>query len=523
MDEPLWTFEEISAATGAPPPGSGSTRGVSIDSRTLEAGDLFVAIKGERADGHKFVEAAFERGASAVIVEAGYEGISPHPVPLPMGEGTPEQRSAIAIASPLPWGEGQGEGRDAVMARMGYDPSSARALFRTPDTLEALNALARAARQRADATVAAVTGSAGKTGTKEMLRVMLAQSGPTHASEKSYNNLWGVPLSLARMPRNARFGVFEIGMNHAGEITPLTHLVRPHIAIVTWIAPVHIEFFNSTADIADAKAEIFEGLEQGGAAILPESNEHFERLAAHARQHGATAVPFGEGAKGGARLLQFEPQAAGSKVTADILGSNVAFWLGVPGRHLAMNAIAALAAVKLMGGELEAAAAALASFEAPEGRGRRARFETPEGAVLIIDETYNANPASIAAALGVLGAIPRAEHPRRIAVLGDMLELGNAGPQYHAGVKGAVDSNDIDLVFCAGPLMAHLYAVLPEHKRGRLAGSPEELLPAVLEAVRGGDAVTVKGSLGSRMGPLAEALRLNLAKLPADKEAGTKA
>ncbi|MGO9485108.1 MAG: UDP-N-acetylmuramoyl-tripeptide--D-alanyl-D-alanine ligase [Rhodomicrobium sp.] len=515
MDEPLWTFEEISAATGAPLRASGVASGVSIDSRTLEAGDLFVAIKGEHADGHKFVEAAFERGASAAIVEAGYEGITPHPVPLPMGEGTPAQR---ARPDSLSHGERAGVRGDSPVT--GCDPTSTAALFRTPDTLEALNALARAARQRANATVAAVTGSAGKTGTKEMLRVMLAQSGPTHASEKSYNNLWGVPLSLARMPRNARFGVFEIGMNHAGEITPLTRLVRPHIAIVTWIAPVHIEFFSSTADIADAKAEIFEGLEQGGAAILPESNEHFERLAAHARQHGATVIPFGEGAKGGACLLQFEPQAAGSKVTADILGSNIAFWLGVPGRHLAMNAIAALAAVKLMGGELEAAAAALASFEAPEGRGRRARFETPEGAVLIIDETYNANPASIAAALGVLGAIPRAEHPRRIAVLGDMLELGNAGPQYHAGLKAAVDSDDIDLVFCAGPLMAHLYAVLPEHKRGRLAGSAEELLPAVLEAVRGGDAVTVKGSLGSRMGPLAEALRLNLSTPPSGKDSG---
>ncbi len=221
--------------------------------------------------------------------------------------------------------------------------------------------------------------------------------------------------------------------------------------------------------------------------------------------------------------MHLEPGDAGSKVTASILGSKLAFTLGVPGRHLALNAIAALAAVKLMGGDLEAGAEALASFEAPEGRGARARFETPEGAVLIIDETYNANPASMSAALGVLGAIPRAQYRRRIAVLGDMLELGNAGPQYHAGLKSAIDSNDIDLVFCAGPLMAHLYAALPEHKRGGQAGSSQELLPAVLKAVRGGDAVTVKGSLGSRMGPLAEALRMNLAKPPADKEAGTRA
>ena len=245
-----------------------------------------------------------------------------------------------------------------------------RPLFRVPDTLEALNALARAARQRTDASIAAVTGSAGKTGTKEMLRVMLSQTGKTHASEKSYNNLWGVPLSLARMPRSTRFGVFEIGMNHAGEITPLTRLVRPHIAIVTWIAPVHIEFFNSLADIADAKAEVFEGLEQGGAAILPSGNEQFERLAAHARAHGATVVPFGEEAEGGAQLLHFEPQDAGSKVTASILGSKLAFTLGVPGRHLALNAIAALAAVKLMGGDLEAAGARAGLVRSTGGPGR---------------------------------------------------------------------------------------------------------------------------------------------------------
>jgi UDP-N-acetylmuramoyl-tripeptide--D-alanyl-D-alanine ligase len=519
MDEPLWTFEEISAAIAAPQPGAGRAGGVSIDSRTLQPGDLFVAIKGEHADGHKFVEAAFERGASAAIVEASYEGIAPHPVPLPMGEGTPEQR---AQQNSLSHGERAGVRGDSPVIE--HDPSPARPMFRVPDTLEALNALARAARSRTDARIAAVTGSAGKTGTKEMLRVMLGKSGPTHASEKSYNNLWGVPLSLARMPRSTRFGVFEIGMNHPGEITPLTRLVRPHLAIVTCIAPVHIEFFNSLADIADAKAEIFEGLEQGGAAILPQGNEQFERLAAHARRHGATVVPFGEEAKGGAQLLHFEPRGEHSKVMARILGYSIhGFRLGVPGRHLALNAVAALAAVTIMGGDLAAAIWALASFEAPEGRGARARFETAEGAVLIIDETYNANPASMAATLGVLGAIPRAQYRRRVAVLGDMLELGNAGPQYHAGLKSAIDSNDIDLVFCAGPLMAHLYAALPEHKRGGQAGSSQELLPAVLKAVRGGDAVTVKGSLGSRMGPLAEALRMNLAKPPVDKEAGTRA
>ncbi len=469
MDKPLWSFEEISAATGAAPLGAGVAAGVSIDSRTLQPGDLFVAIKGDRTDGHTYIERAFANGASAAIAETG------------------------------------------------YDPPSARPLFWVPDTLEALNGLARAARERSQARIAAVTGSVGKTGTKEMLRAMLGQTGKTHASEKSYNNLWGVPLSLARMPQSASFGVFEIGMNHAGEIAPLSRLVRPHIALITWVAPVHIEFFNSVVEIADAKAEIFEGLEQGGTAILPSGSDHFERLATQARQKQAGVIPFGEGASDGARLLSCEPDAAGSKVTASILGSKVEFVLGVPGRHLVLNALAALAAVKLMDANIEAAASALEKFEAPEGRGQRKRFETAEGPILIIDETYNANPASMRAALAVLGATPRTDYARRIAVLGDMLELGHSGPQYHADIASAVDANGIDLVFCAGPLMAHLYERLPAEKRGGAASSSQELLPIVLDAVRGGDAVTIKGSLGSRMGLLAEALSLNLAEPAEDK------
>jgi UDP-N-acetylmuramoyl-tripeptide--D-alanyl-D-alanine ligase len=462
MHDPLWTFEEISAAASAPIDGHGFASGVSIDSRTLKEGDLFVAIRGERADGHKFVRAALEKGAAAAIVEQGFEG----------GAGLPH--------------------------------------FRVKDTLVALNGLAHAARNRSGARIAAVTGSVGKTGTKEMLRLMLSAAGPAHASEKSYNNLWGVPLSLARMPAAARFGVFEIGMNHAGEITPLTQLVRPHLAIVTWVAPVHLEFFGSAEEIADAKAEIFEGLEQGGTAILPADNGHFDRMAAQARKKNAEIVAFGEAPQAAAHLLSFEELGSGSKVMASILGSKVEFVLGVSGKHLASNALAALTAAKLMGADLHAAAAALAHFEAPEGRGQRARFETPEGAVLIIDETYNANPASMSAALSVLGAVPRTDYARRVAVLGDMLELGNAAPQFHAGLASTVDSCGIDLVFCAGPLMAHLYEQLPAQKRGGVARSSQELLPALLEAVRGGDAVTIKGSLGSRMGLLAEALRSNL-------------
>ena len=471
MADPLWTIPEIAAALETTPTGSPAipVSGVSIDSRSLKRGDLFFAIKGERMDGHRFVDAAIDKGAAAAVVEQAFEAPSSSP------------------------------------------------LFRVPDTLEALNSLARQSRSRSSARIIAVTGSVGKTGTKEMLRTMLSASGPTHASEKSYNNLWGVPLSLARMPRDTAFGVFEIGMNHTGEITPLTRLVRPNIAIVTWVAPVHIEFFKSVIEIADAKAEIFEGFERGGIAILPAGNEHFARLAAHARSKEARVVSFGQSPGVHARLLSYESVEEGSVVTADILGSRLTFLIRARGRHLALNAIAALAAAKLAGARIETAAESLAQFEVPEGRGRTSAFNTPEGAILIIDESYNANPASMRAALEVLGTTPRTKCPRRVAVLGDMLELGHDGPQFHAELVSAVDSNGIDLVFCAGPLMAHLYDRLPLQKRGGWAQKSEDLRAVLLDAVQGGDAVMIKGSLGSRMGHLAEALRLRFSNQAAEE------
>ncbi len=310
MADPLWTTQEIAAALESTPTGSHAipVSGISIDSRTLKRGDLFFAIKGERMDGHRFAEAAIDNGAAAAVVEQAFEAPSSSP------------------------------------------------LFSVPDTLEALNALARQSRSRTSARIIAVTGSVGKTGTKEMLRTMLSASGPTHASEKSYNNLWGVPLSLARMPRDTAFGVFEIGMNHTGEITPLTRLVLPNIAIISWVAPVHIEFFKSVAEIADAKAEIFEGFEQGGIAVLPADNEHFARLAAHARAKNARVVSFGQSPGVHARLLSYEAVEEGAVVIADILGSRLKFLISARGRHLALNAIAALAAAKLAGAHIETAA-----------------------------------------------------------------------------------------------------------------------------------------------------------------------
>jgi UDP-N-acetylmuramoyl-tripeptide--D-alanyl-D-alanine ligase len=468
--EPLWTGAEIARALDITPPAVDvAVSGISIDSRTVERGDLFVAIKGERSDGHRFITAAFDNGAAGALVSRDY---APQ---VPLAPDEP--------------------------------------LFRVNDPFTALEELGRVARARTDARIAAVTGSVGKTTTKEMLRAMLAESGPTHASVKSYNNFMGVPLSLARMPASSRFGVFEIGMNHASEIVPLTKLVRPNVAIVTWVAPVHIEFFASEAEIARAKAEIFEGLEQGGAAILPADNPHFESLAAFAREKSARVVPFGQSPKAEARLVSFERTEEGSVVTADIFDQPVTFALAAPGRHLAQNAVAALAGVSLLGGDVEAASASLARFEVPEGRGRSASFETPQGALLVIDESYNANPASMRAALDVLGQVSPTRYRRRIAVLGDMLELGHDAPQFHASLASAVDSNGIDLVFCAGPLMANLHENLPAGKRGGWASVSEDLREAVLDAVRGGDAVMIKGSLGSRMGPIAEALRTRFASL----------
>ena len=291
--------------------------------------------------------------------------------------------------------------------------------------------------------------------------------------------------------------------------------MRPHIAIITWVAPVHIEFFKSVAEIADAKAEIFDGFERGGTAILPADNEHFAKLAAHARAKDARVVSFGRSADADARLLGYEAVEEGSAVTADILGTRLTFMIRARGRHLASNAIAALAAAKLAGAPVEKAAESLARFEAPEGRGRSSAFDTPKGTILIIDKSYNANPASMCAALEVLGTMSRAKFARRVAVLGDMLELGHDGPQFHADLASAIDTNGIDLVFCAGPLMANLYERLPKQKRGGWAQKSEDLRALLLDEVRGGDAVMIKGSLGSRMGQLAEALRLRFSNLAA--------
>lgn len=462
MADPLWTLGEVVAATGGECAGDPATpvSGFSIDSRSLRSGEGFIAIRGPNRDGHDFVLSALQAGAACAVVDESF----------PKAD---EQR-----------------------------------LVRVIDTFDALNALGRAGRARAEcAAVIAVTGSVGKTGTKEALRLALSPSGSVHASSKSFNNHWGVPLTLANMPRQVRFGVFEIGMNHAGEIDELTRLVRPHIAIVTTVAPVHLGFFDSVEDIADAKAEIFHGLEPGGLAVINRDNAYYERLAARALKQGAEIVSFGEDKDADVRLLGCELGPDGSAVTADILGETLSYRIGAPGRHVVQNTLAVLAAVKLAGADLAKAAEALEVVHAQAGRGERITIETKEDSVAIVDESYNANPASMRAALSTLGLAPRSAYKRRVAVLGDMLELGEEGPRLHQGLVEAVDGAGVDVVFACGELMASLFEVLPPARQGAYAETSEELEPKLLEGVRPGDIIMVKGSLGSRMGPLVAALK----------------
>jgi UDP-N-acetylmuramoyl-tripeptide--D-alanyl-D-alanine ligase len=459
----LWTTDAMTAAMRADKSGPlpADVSSLSIDSRTLAKGDAFFAIQGENRDGHDFVEAALKQGAGLAIVARGQAKRFPN-APL------------LAV----------------------------------DDALDALRDLARAGRARSHARIVAVTGSVGKTSTKEALRLALAADGETHASAASYNNHWGVPLSLARMPASAKYGVFEIGMNHAGEITPLTKIVRPHVAIVTTIAAVHLEYFGTLDKIADAKAEIFLGIEPGGAAVLNRDNAQFARLAAAARAASvARIVSFGEAEGADARLVRYALQPECSTVEARILGHDVTYKLGAPGKHLVVNSLAVLAAAALAGADLAFAALALNNLKAGPGRGTRIPLALPGGGALLIDESYNANPASMAAAIALLGQAELGPRGRRIAVLGDMLELGAEGPALHRGLAAPLAEAKIDLVYCSGPQMRALWEALPSGARGGYAETAAALEPSVLGAVRAGDAVMVKGSLGSKMGPIVKALQ----------------
>jgi UDP-N-acetylmuramoyl-tripeptide--D-alanyl-D-alanine ligase len=373
--------------------------------------------------------------------------------------------------------------------------------------LEAMARLGVAARARSKAKIVGVTGSVGKTTAKEMLRAMLTACGATHASAASYNNHWGVPLTLARMPTNARFGVFEMGMNHAGEIAPLTRMVRPHAALVTMIAPVHIEHLGSLEAIADAKAEIFLGLEPHGNAILNRDAPQFEFLSKAATSRGARVLSFGRGAECDGQLLELESRESGSRVRARVLGRELAFEIGAPGAHMAQNALGALLVAEALGADLKGCAAALESFSPQKGRGERFVLPMADGPATIIDESYNANPASMRAALALLAAAQPGPKGRRIAVIGDMLELGPRAAAMHAELAADLSASNVDLLFGAGPLTRALFEAAPASMRAAWTERSSELTDEVARTLRGGDIAMVKGSNGSRMGPLVAALR----------------
>jgi UDP-N-acetylmuramoyl-tripeptide--D-alanyl-D-alanine ligase len=459
----LWTQAELSAALGAAPssPLNTAVNGVSIDSRTLEAGDLFFAIRGDAHDGHDHVARAFEAGAAAAVVSR---------------ECAPQ----LAALGPA---------------------------FVVEDTLKAMERVGVAARARSKAKIVGVTGSVGKTTAKEMLRAMLTACGPTHASAASYNNHWGVPLTLARMRANVHFGVFEIGMNHAGEIAPLTRMARPHVALVTTIAPVHIEHLGSIEAIADAKGEIFLGLEAHGTAVLNRDAPQFERLKTAAAARGARVWSFGHGVDCDAQLLDVEAIDGGSRVRARVLAHELVFELGAPGTHMAQNALGALLAVEALGVDLEASAAALELFSPQKGRGERFLLPMADGPATIIDESYNANPASMRAALALLAAAKPGPKGRRIAIIGDMLELGPKAAAMHAELAADLSASKVDLLFGAGPLTRALFEAAPASMRAVWTERSSELTDEVARTLRGGDIAMVKGSNGSRMGPLVAALR----------------
>ena len=444
MNRPLWTFDAFIAAVKGRPLGikPEAIAGISIDSRTLVAGDAFFAVKGDRFDGHDFVAAALAAGAGVAVV---------------------------------------------AKERLAGLGKIAGSLVVVDDVLGALADLGRAARARSAARIAAVTGSVGKTGTKEMLARTLAPEGDVHFSPASFNNHWGVPLTLSRLPPAAKFGVFEIGMNHAGEIAPLTRMVRPHVALVTTVEPVHLEFFRSVKAIAEAKAEIFLGVEPGGAAIINRDNPHYGTLAKLARAAGIERiVGFGEHRRAEARLKLLKLKPDCSCVSAEILGEPVSYKLAAPGRHLVQNSLAVLAAVALMGGDLAKAGLALAQLAPPKGRGARHHLAIGTAGATLIDESYNANPASMRAAIALLGQAQPVRNGRRIAVLGDMRELGRKAPALHAALADAISAANVDRVYLAGPFMRALWEALPPALRAGYAESAAELVPILYDDLAAG-------------------------------------
>jgi UDP-N-acetylmuramoyl-tripeptide--D-alanyl-D-alanine ligase len=454
----LWTSEELAALLNGEAHGDFACDGVAFDSREIGAGDLFFAMKGEQADGHRFIEGAYKNGAAGAIVSEAVDG--PH--------------------------------------------------VRVADTMAALEQLGIASRDRVDATIIGVTGSAGKTGTKEALYAALdrASFGKAHRSVKSYNNHVGVPLSLSRMPADTHYGVFEMGMNHAGELSALTQFVRPHIAIITTIAPAHIEHFKNEEAIADAKGEIFEGLMPGGTAIIPRDNPHYARLRAKAEQHAAHIVTFGFSPDADVRCVDhIAAMGGGSLITAHMPGGMLCYTLSQPGDHWIANSLAVLAAVEAAGADLAVAGLALAELVGLKGRGARHEIALSGGKALLIDESYNANPASMAATLAELG---RTKADRHIAVLATMKEMGAKSADYHIALKPSLDAAGVSYALLVGEEMAPLVKALSDDVAwaGKFThcATAKDAIPVIRDIANAGDAILVKGSNSMGLSAVIDAL-----------------
>lgn len=450
----LWTSAEIATATGGAASESFEANGVAFDSREVGAGDLFIALRGETTDGHRFVDGAFEQGAAGAIVS--------EPVAHPN--------------------------------------------VRVADTTAALDALGVAARARTAAKIAGVTGSVGKTGTKEALSAALARGkrGAVHRSVKSYNNHTGVPLSLSRMPADSAFGVFEMGMNHAGELAALTRLVRPHVALITTIAAAHIEFFGTVEAIADAKGEIFQGLEPGGTAIVPFDSPYRDRLIGHAKPYAGRILTFGRSEGANVRALDAIPVESGTMITAQLPEAELSFTLSQPGDHWVSNAMAVLAAVHALGGDLAAAGLALADFEGLPGRGAHYRVKAGEGEAIVIDESYNANPTSMAATLKVLG---KTAGSRRIAVLGAMRELGSDSDALHAGLADPILAAGVDYALLVGSGMEPLARALEGRVESAHWPDASTAAESLQKLIHADDVILIKGSNAIGLGRVVAALR----------------
>ena len=454
----LWTSDEVARALGAAVAAPFEANGVTFDSRAVGKGDLFFALKGETTDGHGFVPEAMKRGAAAAVVSRDVENAG----------GT---------------------------------------LIRVPDTMKALEGLGRAARRRSKARIASVTGSVGKTSTKDALRAMLSAQAPTSASTASFNNHVGVPISLARLPQDASYGVFEIGMNHPGEIEPLARQVEAHVGVVTNVGPAHIGHMGSEEAIADEKGALFAGMAKGAVAVLNRDNRHYLRLVEKARHFGVSRiVGFGRSDAAEARLVSCILQDSGSDVIALIHGRRIEYRLGAAGEHWVLNSVAALAVLEALGADVVKAAATLVDLKASPGRGARRRLKFGSGSIELLDESYNGNPVSVGAMLAVLARTEPEKGGRRMLALGDMRELGEQADALHAGLADAVAASGAAQVFLCGPHMEALWQKLAPSQRGVHRPDSAALAAEFAAALRAGDVVAVKGSLGSKMKIVVDAI-----------------